>query len=246
MRLIASSSLCSCCCCPAARRARACRRALSICATWRRPSRRTSAMPLRTTSPARPARLRGRRMRAAARGGACAGARRQADLARQQPRTESVRLLPPERAVAAMWRWAHDGKRRRRQALLSQCRQARAVLARLYRRAFAPFGRHRGRSHARSRAAGAAAQSCRLAARRATTDPAPRRPRSARPTIPSTWAPASTASTPRATRARPQSPRSSAARASMLRAAMSAHGFRNYFREWWHYEFTGARGAVRL
>ena len=25
-----------------------------------------------------------------------------------------------------------------------------------------------------------------------------------------------------------------------LRAAMSAHGFRNYFREWWHYEFTGA------
>jgi len=25
-----------------------------------------------------------------------------------------------------------------------------------------------------------------------------------------------------------------------LRAAMSVHGFRNYFREWWHYEFTGA------
>jgi D-alanyl-D-alanine dipeptidase len=24
-----------------------------------------------------------------------------------------------------------------------------------------------------------------------------------------------------------------------LRAAMSARGFRNYFREWWHYEFTG-------
>ncbi len=21
---------------------------------------------------------------------------------------------------------------------------------------------------------------------------------------------------------------------------MSAHGFRNYFREWWHYEFAGA------
>jgi len=25
-----------------------------------------------------------------------------------------------------------------------------------------------------------------------------------------------------------------------LRAAMAAHGFRNYFREWWHYEFRGA------
>jgi len=25
-----------------------------------------------------------------------------------------------------------------------------------------------------------------------------------------------------------------------LRAAMSAHGFRNYFREWWHYEYVGA------
>jgi D-alanyl-D-alanine dipeptidase len=25
-----------------------------------------------------------------------------------------------------------------------------------------------------------------------------------------------------------------------LRAVMSAHGFRNYFREWWHYEFAGA------
>jgi zinc D-Ala-D-Ala dipeptidase len=26
----------------------------------------------------------------------------------------------------------------------------------------------------------------------------------------------------------------------VLKAAMSAHGFRNYFREWWHYEFAGA------
>jgi zinc D-Ala-D-Ala dipeptidase len=26
----------------------------------------------------------------------------------------------------------------------------------------------------------------------------------------------------------------------LLKAAMSAHGFRNYFREWWHYEFSGA------
>jgi D-alanyl-D-alanine dipeptidase len=25
-----------------------------------------------------------------------------------------------------------------------------------------------------------------------------------------------------------------------LRAAMARAGFRNYFREWWHYEFTGA------
>jgi D-alanyl-D-alanine dipeptidase len=25
-----------------------------------------------------------------------------------------------------------------------------------------------------------------------------------------------------------------------LRAAMSAHGFRNYFREWWHYEYAAA------
>jgi D-alanyl-D-alanine dipeptidase len=25
-----------------------------------------------------------------------------------------------------------------------------------------------------------------------------------------------------------------------LRAVMSAHGFRNYFREWWHYEYSGA------
>jgi len=25
-----------------------------------------------------------------------------------------------------------------------------------------------------------------------------------------------------------------------LRAAVTREGFRNYFREWWHYEFTGA------
>jgi D-alanyl-D-alanine dipeptidase len=27
---------------------------------------------------------------------------------------------------------------------------------------------------------------------------------------------------------------------NVLKAAMAAHGFRNYFREWWHYEFSGA------
>jgi D-alanyl-D-alanine dipeptidase len=24
---------------------------------------------------------------------------------------------------------------------------------------------------------------------------------------------------------------------------MAAHGFRNYFREWWHYEYGRARGS---
>jgi D-alanyl-D-alanine dipeptidase len=27
---------------------------------------------------------------------------------------------------------------------------------------------------------------------------------------------------------------------NVLKAAMAAHSFRNYFREWWHYEFVGA------
>jgi len=27
---------------------------------------------------------------------------------------------------------------------------------------------------------------------------------------------------------------------NLLKAAMSARGFRNYFREWWHYEYAGA------
>jgi zinc D-Ala-D-Ala dipeptidase len=27
---------------------------------------------------------------------------------------------------------------------------------------------------------------------------------------------------------------------NVLKAAMAAHGFRNYFREWWHYEYAGA------
>jgi D-alanyl-D-alanine dipeptidase len=30
---------------------------------------------------------------------------------------------------------------------------------------------------------------------------------------------------------------------NVLKAAMSAHGFRNYFREWWHYEYGHARGS---
>lgn len=30
---------------------------------------------------------------------------------------------------------------------------------------------------------------------------------------------------------------------NLLKTAMAAHGFRNYFREWWHYEYGRARGS---
>jgi D-alanyl-D-alanine dipeptidase len=41
------------------------------------------------------------------------------------------------------------------------------------------------------------------------------------------------------TRSRAVTPEQRRAR-ERLRAAMSAHGFRNYFREWWHYEYAAA------
>jgi len=43
------------------------------------------------------------------------------------------------------------------------------------------------------------------------------------------------------TRSGAASPEQRRARAT-LKAAMSARGFRNYFREWWHYEFGAPRG----
>ncbi len=108
--LAASASPFSCWRCPPPR-ARACRRASSICATWRRPSRRTSATPASDNFTgdvlpgyaAEECILR--------REAALALAQVAKDLAPQHLGLKVYDCYRPERAVAAMWRWAHDGKR---------------------------------------------------------------------------------------------------------------------------------------
>ena len=165
-------------------------------------------------------------------------ARVQADLARENLGLKVYDCYRPTRAVpplrAGRKTSDDDGATKR---FYPDAGEAPLFAARLHRRAFGAFDRQRGRSHAR--------RSCpprrrRRSIRTRLTAPAPRRPRSARPTIASTWAPASTASTSKATRqARAITPEQKRWRA-LLVAAMRARGFHNYFREWWHFSLARA------
>ena len=139
----------------------------------------------------------------------------------------------PERAVAAMWRWAHDGRRDGDKRFYPNV-DKRELFTLGY---IAAHSRH---------STGTAVD--------LTLVPLGAPPAAAR-TAP---APCTAAAAERAsdnsldmgtgfdcldmksyTRTGAVSPEQRRAR-ELLRAAMTARGFRNYFREWWHYEYAAA------
>ena len=169
----------------------------------------------------------------------------QADLARENLGLKVYDCYRPTRAVRALmrWRWATKPARAIAQPSAFSRRWRSATL-------FAPGYIAAHSAHSTGSAVDLtlvqlpAPPAPPFDPRRALTAPAPRRPRSARPTAASTWAPASTASTPAATPpARAITPEQKRWRA-MLVAAMRARGFHNYFREWWHFSFGPRAGQA--
>jgi D-alanyl-D-alanine dipeptidase len=169
---------------------------------------------------------------------AAALARVAQDLARQKLGLKTYDCYRPERAVAAMWRWAHDGKRDGDKSFYPNV-DKRALFALGY---IAAHSRH---------ATGTAVDLTLI------PQPAPH------PVMdrPSPGGPCTAPPVQRVfdssldmgtgfdcldvksyTRSPAVTPAQRHAR-ELLRAAMTARGFRNYFREWWHYEFTGGRGG---
>jgi D-alanyl-D-alanine dipeptidase len=187
-------------------------------------------------------------------------ARVQADLARQHLGLKTYDCYRPERAVRAMWRWAHDGGRDGDKRFYPST-DKRELFALGY---IAARSKHSTGtavdltlvplSTVRSRESGNrelqsdtshGAPGSPLARGRAGNESragapctAPANERAADTSLDMGTGfdcldvksyTRSAATTPEQRRAR-----------ETLRAAMSAHGFRNYFREWWHYEFNGA------
>jgi len=143
----------------------------------------------------------------------------------------------PERAVAAMWRWAHDGRRDGDKRFYPNVDKRELFTL--------------GYIAAHSRHSTGTAVDLTLVPLDAPAVPA----RAAHaPNNASCTAPAGERAGDNSldmgtgfdcldlksyTRSGAVSPGQAHARAT-LRAAMAARGFRNYFREWWHYEYTGA------
>ena len=164
-------------------------------------------------------------------------ARVQAELAKQNLGLKVYDCYRPERAVAAMWRWAHDGAQTGDQRFFPKAPKNELF--------------NLGYIAARSRHSTGTAVDLTLipldapaATARANHGPctAPAAERAADNSLdmgtgfdcfdPRTYT-RSDKVTPEQRRAR-----------ETLRAAMTSHGFRNYFREWWHYEYGGA-GELR-
>jgi zinc D-Ala-D-Ala dipeptidase len=158
----------------------------------------------------------------------------QADLAAQKLGLKVYDCYRPERAVRAMWHWAHDGGRDGDKHFFPNTNKQELFSL--------------GYIAARSRHSAGIAVDLTLIPQPAS------RPVMDRPS-PGGDCTASAAQRPfdtsldmgtgfdclnakSYTRSNAVSPDQRRARET-LRAAMSAHGFRNYFREWWHYEFTG-------
>jgi D-alanyl-D-alanine dipeptidase len=168
-------------------------------------------------------------------------ARVQADLARQNLGLKVYDCYRPERAVVAMWRWAHDGKRDGR----------RDGDKRFYPNADKSQLFALGYIAARSRHSTGTAVDLTLVP--LTAAAAPSHPSDAPNNAPCT-APAAERAPDTSldmgtgfdcldekshTRSAAVGPAQRRARET-LRAVMSAHGFHNYFREWWHYEYGPA------
>jgi zinc D-Ala-D-Ala dipeptidase len=160
-------------------------------------------------------------------------ARVQADLARQQLGLKTYDCYRPERAVRAMWRWAHDGKNDGNKSFYPNTDK----------RELFTLGYIAARSkHSTGTAVdltlvplGAPALSPRTSDGPCTAPAAQRAPDNSLDMgtgfdcLEVKSYTRSAAITPAQRHAR-----------ETLRAAMARAGFRNYFREWWHYEFTGA------
>jgi D-alanyl-D-alanine dipeptidase len=162
------------------------------------------------------------------------------DLARQNLGLKTYDCYRPAHAVAAMWRWAHDGARDGDKRFYPNV-DKRKLFALGY---IAAHSRHSAgiavdltliHLPATPPPTGAANGPC--------TAPAAQRAADVSPGVPLDMGTGfdcldvksytrSPAVTPAERRAR-----------ETLRAAMSTHGFRNYFREWWHYEVTGGAPA---
>jgi D-alanyl-D-alanine dipeptidase len=191
-------------------------------------------------------------------------ARVQADLARQHLSLKTYDCYRPERAVGAMWRWAHDGGRDGNKSFYPNTDKRKLFTL--------------GYIAARSKHSTGTAIDLTLVPLDSAQPPSAHSRESGNPESQSDtahgapWSPLARGraenesrdapcTAPAAERASDNSldmgtgfdcldvksytrsaaitPDQRRARET-LRAAMSAHGFRNYFREWWHYEFTGA------
>ncbi len=163
-------------------------------------------------------------------------ARVQAELERQHLSLKTYDCYRPERAVRAMWRWAHDGARDGDKRFYPNEDKLRLFSL--------------GYIAAHSRHSTGTAVDLTLVPLAA---PAASRARNSPNDAPCT-APAAERAPDSSldmgtgfdcldvksyTRAAGVTPEQRRAR-ELLRAAMTRAGFRNYFREWWHYEFTGA------
>ena len=171
-------------------------------------------------------------------------ARVAADLARENLGLKVYDCYRPDprgrRFCALGARIRKSGRRRRDQALLSRRWRSAACSP----TAISPRTRRiRPATRSTSRLLNGPPRPRRPSIRTHLTAPARGLPRSARPTMRSTWAPASTASTTKATREAPPSRPTQKRWRARLVAAMRARGFHNYFREWWHFTF-GTRGKA--
>jgi D-alanyl-D-alanine dipeptidase len=168
-------------------------------------------------------------------------ARIAADLARQNLALKVYDCYRPERAVAAMWRWAHNGKRDGKgdgdKYFYPNLDKSQLFAL--------------GYIAARSRHSTGTAVDLTLVPLNSTQ---PAAAQNAGPNNRACTAPARQRAPDNSldmgtgfdcldekshTRSAAIAPQQARARET-LRAVMSAHGFRNYFREWWHYEYGGA------
>ncbi len=154
------------------------------------------------------------------------------DVARRKLGLKAYDCYRPERAVAAMWRWAHDGRRDGDKRYYPNVNKRKLFSL--------------GYIAARSRHSTGTAVDLTLVPLDAS--PAPARAAQAPCTAPAPERAADNSldmgtgfdclDVKSYTRSAAVSPEQRHKR-ELLRAAMAARGFRNYFREWWHYEYTG-------
>ncbi len=172
------------------------------------------------------------------------------DLARQDLGLKTYDCYRPARAVAAMWRWAHGGARDGDKRFYPNV-DKRELFGLGY---IAAHSRHSaGTAVDLTLIALPAAPPPRAAAAAAdgpnsgpcTAPAAQRRPDTAPGVSLDMGTGFDCLDRKSTTRSGAVTPAQRRAR-EQLRAAMARHGFRNYFREWWHYEFTGGGGGAPL
>ncbi len=169
----------------------------------------------------------------------------EADLAKDQLALKTYDCFRPERAVRAMWRWAHDGTRGGEKSFYPNTDK----------RALFTLGYIAARS---KHSTGTAVDITLVPLGDASSPPVRSRdsgnpaPNNAPCTAPAAARASDTSldmgtgfdclDVKSYTRSAAITPAQRRAR-ERLRAAMNAHGFRNYFREWWHYEYGSPERA---